>query len=306
MSDTDLQLPSFFMTYARSRPSTLVPYIEKNDIPLLTNAVHRWSDAQEDFLSMWEYDTPHVIDAGGYNVQRQWVTERRQVYGEMTAEHAQEAVERDPEGHQEELDSGYPFYPWTVQQYHEWLESHADELTWATAMDYACEEKFDPLWSVQERVDATFENTLEQYNLDPSYQLLPVLQGRSADEYVDFYERLEDHGLPIDYVGLGTVCRLSSEKKIQEMEQEIRDRTDVEYLHGFGVKVAAFKHGAAFDSADSQAWAYYPSNGTAVISDGGSLRKVEMHETHLSLERTTTSFKEYYSHATDLLDGVHQ
>lgn len=305
MAETTVDLPAFFMTYARSRPQTLVPYIEKHNIPLLTNAVHRWSDNTDRFLDMWEYDTTHTIDAGGYNVQRQWVSEREKFYGEMTTDHATAAIQSDSDEWDEERQKDSPFYPWGVREYHDWLESHADEFAWATAMDYACEAKFDPLWSRDERIEATFENTVRQYDMDPSYELLPVLQGRSADEYVAFYERLEDQGLPTDYVGLGTVCRLSSEKELASIEQEVRERTGVDKLHGFGVKVEAFKHDATFDSADSQAWAYYPSNGKAVIADDGKLRQIQMTKTHLSLERTTISFKEYYNHASTLLNNVH-
>jgi len=63
----------FYMTYARSRPNELVPWIEEHGVPLLTNAIHRYSEAKERHLDMWEYDTRHVIDAGGYNVMASWV-----------------------------------------------------------------------------------------------------------------------------------------------------------------------------------------------------------------------------------------
>jgi hypothetical protein len=287
----------FYMTYARSRPNELVPWIEDNDVPLLTNAIHRWSDAQGALLDMWEYDTRHVIDAGGYNVMASYVTQNGELRSDVTTGDVAA-----------ELSQPLPFYPWTVQQYHDWLCEHSDEFAWATVMDYACEERFDKLWSYEDRMDATLDATIQQFDLlddaGNSYKLLPVLQGRDADEYVSFYEDLVDHGIPTSHLGLGTVCRMSSEKKIVEFEQEIRERTGVDRLHGFGVKIEAFKHGATFESADSQAWVYGPSNGRCSLDAGSKLYEVDMPD-H-SLERTVESFKNYYSYVTRLQQGTSQ
>lgn len=287
------ELPTFFMTYARSRPDTIIPHVESEGVPLLTNAVHRWSDATESFLDMWEYDTLHVIDAGGYNVQSQYVDR----WGNVDVENTDLVVERM---------SDTPWYPWSVEQYHDWLTAHAGEIGWATVMDYACEERFDELWSVEDRIEGTFENTLRHAELlDDEYRLLPVLQGRTLDDYLDFYSRLEDHGLPTDYVGVGTICRLSSETKIAEIEQGLREHIDDVRLHGFGAKIQAFKYGATFDSADSQAWAHYPTNGLGLIHTDGRLEKVPMKKTNLSLERTTMSFKSYYTYVSELFEDLH-
>lgn len=279
--------PRFYMTYTRSRPSTLVPWIEDHQVPLLTNAKQRWSQAQSDFLPMWEYDTPHVIDAGGYNVQAAW----------MKHEDFRESA----------TDDATDYYPWSVREYHDWLCEHDDEFEWATAMDYACEDRFNELWSVEDRIEATLENTLEHVNLDPEYQVLPVLQGRQVRDYVRCYEFYEDHGIDCDYVGLGTVCRLSSEKKIVELEKDIRALTNVEHIHGFGVKVDAYKHGATFDTADSQAWVYVASRGQIRqlerTNDGG-LRMVTYDMKDDSLTRTVESFKNYYAYVSWLKDGT--
>lgn len=283
----------FYMTYARSRPNELVPWIEEHNVPLLTNAIHRWSDNTDRFLDMWEYDTPHVIDAGGYNVMASFVTQG----GSLRSDATQQDV-------REELTTNLPFYPYTLDEYHEWLATHSDEFEWATVLDYACEERFDPLWSYEQRRQATLDSTIEQFNKlqdsNASYKLLPVLQGREIDEYVDFYEQLDAHGIPTDHVGIGTVCRMSSEKRIVEFESEIREQTGAERFHGFGVKIEAFKYDAAFESADSQAWVYSPSNGEIVLDDGDRLRTVGCDD---SLTRTVESFKNYYSYVTRLQQG---
>jgi len=293
MVDGTFDEQRFYMTYARSRPTELVPWIEEHNVPLLTNAIHRWSDATNRLLSMWEYDTPHVIDAGGYNVMASWVTRG----GKLCSEY-------DADDILEERQNESPFYPWSIEEYHDWLCKHEDEFEWATVMDYACEDRFNPLCDYQERINMTFDTTIRQFNRlqdsGSSYKLLPVLQGRSVDEYVEFYDRLSDHGIPTDHLGLGTVCRISSEKRIVEFEKTIRERTGVERLHGFGVKIEAFKHGGTFDSSDSQAWVYSPSNGEVVLDDGDRLRSVPIDDSQI---RTVESFKNYYSYVTRLQQG---
>jgi len=285
----------FFMTYARSRPNELIPWIEKHNVPLLTNAIHRWSDNTDRFLDMWEYDTSHVIDAGGYNVMGSFTKKS----GGLRKEYSNEDV-------QSEFDKQFPFYPYTLDEYHEWLLNHTDEFDWATVMDYACEERFDALWSYEERMNMTIESTIAHFDKlqdeGHPYKVLPVLQGRDVDDYVWFYEQLEDHGIPTDHCGLGTVCRMSSEKRIVEFEKEIRERTGVDRLHGFGVKIEAFKHGASFESADSQAWVYSPSNGEVVVDEYDRLRSIPMPD-H-ALERTVESFKNYYSYVSRLQQGL--
>lgn len=280
----------FYMTWARSRPNEIAPWAEANQVPLLTNAVHRYSESRDDLLDMWEYDTPHVIDAGGYNVMASYVDR----WGN---------VADDYDG--SELMQSEQFYPWTLEQYDDWLARFSHEFEWATVMDYACEERFDSLWSYEDRIEATFENTLRQFSLVEDnrrdYKLLPVLQGREVEEYVDFYERLEDHGIPTDHVGVGTICRLASEKRIVSLEQAIRERIGDTRLHGFGIKLQAYKHGATFESADSQAWVYGASNGKCYVDDGDRLREIPMSDN--SMERTVESFKNYYNYVTRIQQG---
>jgi hypothetical protein len=281
----------FYMTYSRDRPNELIPWIEKHSVPLLTNALHRWSNNTDSFMDMWKYDTDHVIDAGGYNVQSTYADR----WGNIKV---------DEEDVKAELETESPFYPWKVEDYHEWLSQYEDEIEWASVMDYACEDRFDNLWSVQDRVDTTIENTIKHYDLDPDYEVLPVLQGRSVDSYIESYNRLEDAGIKPNVIGLGTICRLSSTEEILEVESKVRDYIDVDFVHGFGVKVDSFSRGATFSSADSAAWVYGASNGRVYTleQNGDKLRRVE-HQEDCSVIRTVESFKTYYAYVTWLKSG---
>lgn len=283
----------FYMGYERHYPYDILPWVEKNNVPLLENAVHRWSDAKDSFLDMWEYDTEHVMDSGGYNVQASYADR----WGNVTV--ADSVVES-------ELETESPFYPWTLDEYHEWLQHHSAEVEWAAAMDYACEERFDELWSVEDRVDATIENTVDLWQRDRDYDLLPVIQGRSVDEYVDCAERLMDHGVDVSHVGLGTVCRISSSKEIVRVVEAVKRRVpEIERIHGFGIKVKSFQHGVDVDSADSMAWVDKPMVGKVQTverdGDGWTLGDEKMADDNRLA--SYHSFRAYYAFATWLANG---
>jgi len=110
--------------------------------------------------------------------------------------------------------------------------------------------------TVDERIDTTIENTLSLLECDPEYPVLPVLQGRTVDQYLECYDRLRGHGVDCEMVGIGTLCRMKSGRAIAETERALRARTNAEAFHGFGIKTTAFKHGARFESADSNAWSF--------------------------------------------------
>jgi hypothetical protein len=298
----------FYMTYARSRPNW-IPAIASGDydirliggeldliqanhsgMPLLTNAMHRWSDAQSTFLDPFEYETRRVLDSGGYNVQAQFVDRD----GNLCDECSRSDIRA-------EIDSQVPFFPWSVKEYHDWLCENADSFAWAAVMDYACEDRFNTLWDYEDRVEATVENTIRHFDLHSGeYELLPVLQGRSADDYVECYDRLLERGIPVQKVGLGTVCRLSSSREIVDLEDELRRRRDFDHIHGFGVKRDSFSRGAGFESADSQAWVWDASHGKENVLRGGSLISRECDN---SLRRTVVSFREYYRFVQSLRTG---
>jgi hypothetical protein len=259
---------TFYMTYSRSKPDVIVPYAEKHNIGLMTNASHRWSDNTERFLELYDYDTNHVLDSGGYSVMAK--------YGE---------------------------YPWTVEEYHDWLQTQSDKFNWVACMDFACEERFDDMYTVEERMDKSFDNIISHFDHDPSYDLLPVLQGRNIEQWVSFYDRLQDHGIPCEYVGLGTVCRLSSSEKIVEVESEIRDRCkNIDRLHGFGVKINSFKLGATFDTTDSHAWSYKARHAKAVYDVWDQLEAVQLDDYATA---KIHSFKNYHQYASRLKNKAH-
>ena len=258
----------FYMTYARDSPLDIIDYAEKHQVPLMTSAMNRYSTAYGRFMEMDPYKTPRVVDSGGFTAMEQ--------HGD---------------------------YPWTVKEYHNWLQQNTDKFEWAAVMDLACEELFDDLLTKKERMEKTIENTVEHFSYDRDYELIPVLQGRTVDDWVWSYEQLVKHGVPVENVGLGTVCRVSSSFRLVEIEKKLRERCPkIDKIHGFGVKMTAFSCGVSFESADSYAWSYPANFGRLWGMDkGGRLQQREA--SHLSTTtRRWACFRNYY----DVVSRLHE
>lgn len=106
--------------------------------------------------------------------------------------------------------------------------------------------------------------TIERYDellpLCRRVPLIPVLQGFTAQEYID---HLRSYGDRIEYgmwVGVGSVCKRNS--NVQEVRTILsgikKERPDIR-LHGLGLKITALEcpeiHGL-LHSADSMAWSF--------------------------------------------------
>ena len=214
--------PTFFMTVNANRRQ-LKPHIKDGDIPVMRNVMQFRRDDGTLRVSK-PYAGRYVLDSGGYTA----------------------------------MDEFGGDFPWTVEDYHLWADQmySLQPFEWTAVMDLACEEDFDADLSVEARIERTVDNTIRHLNLDPAYPVLPVLQGRTVEQWIDCYDRLRDHGIDPEYVGVGTLCRQTSGPAIADIISALRARTDIEAFHGFGVKSTAFKHGAVFETADSNAWAW--------------------------------------------------
>jgi len=256
--------PTFYMTCEKR--SRIRAAIESESVPVMQNVMlYHGGNGLRDFNP---YDTSYVLDSGGYSAMNE--------YGGA--------------------------FPWSVKEYHEWLQNAYAErpFDWAAVMDLACEPAFDDVMTVAERQDKTLENTLKHFNHDPDYPLLPVLQGREIDQWIAFHDRLVDHGIDTTYVGVGTLCRQSSSKQIANIEQALRARTDIEAIHGFGVKISAFNYGAVFESADSQAWSWQTKFGNKYTLTSTNPPEFKTVDYKNSKQAHRESFEAYYPRAVYL------
>ena len=92
--------------------------------------------------------------------------------------------------------------------------------------------------------------------------VLPVLQGQTINDYIHHANMYALSGVAMDGLfGVGSICRRQSSKDIFWILSEIKRYYPDIKLHGFGVKITAFKYyniTSLLTSADSMA---YTSNG---------------------------------------------
>ena len=258
--------PEFIMTVNSNRRQ-LEPLVEDGDILVMRNVMQF---RNTDSLRVSKpYAGRYVLDSGGYTAMDEFGGE----------------------------------FPWTVSEYHEWARKMYAEhpFEWVAVMDLACEPAFDDEISVAERIDRTVENTVALLDHDPSYPVLPVLQGREINQWLTCYDKLRDYGIDPDYAGIGTLCRQTSGNRIKEIVRAIRARTNIDAFHGFGVKSTAFKAGARFETADSQAWSWPIKYGIMLELAEESptrLRRVDVNDCDADVHRRT--FEAYYKHTSRL------
>lgn len=171
------------------------------------------------------------------------------------------------------MDSGAFTEIATHGEYRHGVESYAAEiLRWAypgsglvcaVAQDYMCEA------FILKKTGLTIADhqrlTIERYDalveaVGGAVEIMPVLQGYTAEDYVDHLHQYGDRLAHGAYVGVGSVCKRNTDigQIIHILVSIKRVRPDLR-LHGFGLKITALSSGVVRDllfSADSMAWSY--------------------------------------------------
>lgn len=144
--------------------------------------------------------------------------------------------------------------------------SQYGSLSAAVSQDYMCEEMVLARTGLSIRQHQ--ELTIERYlaireglgeELGTPY-LMPVLQGYSAQDYLDHLEMYGDLLYPSQWVGVGSVCkRNGNPDAIEDVLLPIKDKRPDLRLHGFGIKFTALERPTVRQllySADSMAWSF--------------------------------------------------
>lgn len=136
--------------------------------------------------------------------------------------------------------------------------------------DWPCEpdvrEELDcTVAELQQRTLTDHIRLLDRLEDDPQVDAQPVavLQGWTAEDYLECIDMYRDHGLLTDVVGLGSVCRRNTAEAVDSVRtiahrvrRNLPARVD---LHGFGLKQTLLGNEGvvtAFDSVDSAAWEF--------------------------------------------------
>jgi|GEM_PF-2390193 len=157
-------------------------------------------------------------------------------------------------------------FPFSVEQYAEFLKKKGSLFDYAATMDYPCEPE---LWitgqklidiPVSERIRKTIENTSElSNNYDFQCEIVPVIQGWELKEYLSCIERMHRRDLLTDYVALGSMCtRVDAKKLFVKVVDYLHEKIDCK-VHAFGFKITHLKSLAVQQrlySSDSCAWTH--------------------------------------------------
>ena len=152
----------------------------------------------------------------------------------------------------------YGKYPYSPGEYASGIDKWHPDIAWT--MDYPCEP------SVQKRGDynprkaqeMTIDNQIKLLDLNVNTQM--VVQGWTVSDYLDNLDKIKDHGLLTEHLGIGSICRRGQNKEIARIIRAIHNNVPSWVkLHGFGIKVSVLKDTDAkfyLHSADSESWDY--------------------------------------------------
>ena len=152
----------------------------------------------------------------------------------------------------------------TPEEYIDNLHRFQDELglsiDWAAQQDWMVEPfmiKKTGL-SIEDHQQKTLDNYLTLIDMNPSVEIIPVLQGWELKDYYQHFDLFESYGVnlrKLKTVGVGSVCRRQGTNEIDHIMQSLNNKgIDI---HGFGVKTSGLsKYSNALQSADSLAWSF--------------------------------------------------
>jgi hypothetical protein len=138
------------------------------------------------------------------------------------------------------------------------LDAQTGTLEWAAIQDWMVEDSALEATglTVADHQARTLASFLELRRLAPEIRWLPVLQGRTLEDYLAHLDAYVAAGVPLAYmerVGIGSVCRRQASDEIAELVEALAERGL--RLHGFGVKSQGLAKGAPYlASSDSLAW----------------------------------------------------
>jgi len=204
--------------------------------------------------------------------------------------------------------SRFKDYPFTVSEYVHWVHEVNPDM-FAT-LDYPCEPELikKNKSTVRGNIDKTVERAGEifEHSIDPSIQVVPVIQGWEKRDYLECIDKYQTYGLISDYMAIGTLCRRGDTRTILSIARSIRkELPSYVKLHGFGVKVGLLQERelySIFESIDSASWVSEVRAGNICIFTGKKLLRVPYHGLPISShERLSISLDGYVKYVEYLI-----
>lgn len=148
------------------------------------------------------------------------------------------------------------------EAYIEYLEEYQPDFY--ALRDYPCEP--DLLDTIGRTVADQQERTVDHHiqmlekleDADLEGRAVTCVQGWTRQQYLEHLDAFHDHGIPVDHVAIGSVCRRGADEDIAEVILALRDELpSATHLHAFGVKGSVLRFAEiveALDSVDSAAY----------------------------------------------------
>ena len=140
------------------------------------------------------------------------------------------------------------------------IENLSLNFDWVAQQDWMCEDimlKKTGLTILEHQI-RTVENYDKLNSIEHDFNVVPVLQGQTIEDYWNCFELFESKGYDlrkIDTVGIGSVCKRQNTHEIGKIVKSFFDEGIS--IHGFGVKKQGIeKYGKYLKSSDSLAWSY--------------------------------------------------
>lgn len=140
------------------------------------------------------------------------------------------------------------------------MESLNLDIEWIASQDYMCEDIMlkKTNKTVREHQLLSVDRFIRLYDLDSGFEIVPVLQGQTVDDYLVNIEDYRERGFDLNHfstVGVGSVCRRQNTSEINDIMMNIHQKGI--NIHGFGVKSQGLKRYSKYlKSADSLAWSF--------------------------------------------------
>lgn len=132
-------------------------------------------------------------------------------------------------------------YPFSRADYVYW--GCALRPTYMATLDYPCEAAIAPdAATVRERQERTVQHALALLSRTVPWEWVPVLQGRTVEQYLECAALYRKHGAVQPYMGIGSLCARTDVREIRDILRALTAELPDTSFHLFGVKSQILRH----------------------------------------------------------------
>lgn len=188
--------------------------------------------------------------------------------------------------------------PITRRDYVFWL--YGMRPKYAATMDYPCEAEIaEDDAAIRHRQEASTRNAQALMAHVGPWAWVPVLQGRTVEQYVQHARDHKEAGLVRPYMAIGSLCRRTKYEEIERIVATLAGELPGVRFHLFGVKLgifqAPYKLHPAIQSADTGAW--NGRFGTEIEDFNAAQRRLGLSQAATEIAHALPRYAEKVAHA---------